>query len=63
MDGTQTCDSGRSASRAPGGREGSASRNGATETLRVQWRLAARDGCTRRWQREAPGGRAESTRR
>jgi len=47
-DGTQTRDSGHSVSRVPGGGEGSARRNGATETLMVQWGLAARDRCVRR---------------
>jgi len=52
-DGTQTCDNGHSARRAPGGKVGSARRNNAAETLEVRWRLAARD----RWGREAPGGK------
>jgi len=47
-DGTQTCDSGHSASRALGGREGSAKRNGAAETL------VARDRCARHWRCQVP---------
>jgi len=39
-----------------GGREGSARRNGATKTLMVRWRLAARGRCARRWQWVALGG-------
>jgi len=39
-DGTQTYDSGHSASRAPSGRVSSARRNRAAETLMVRWRLA-----------------------
>jgi len=44
---------------APGGREGSARRTGTTEGLEGDWRLAARDGCARRWRQVALGGRAE----
>jgi len=62
-DGMQISDSGHNASGVPGGREGSAKRNGAAETLTMRWCLAARERCTRRWWRVASGGMVKSARR
>jgi len=62
-DRTQTSDNSHNASMAPSGREGSARRNAAAETLTMRWGLAAREGCTRRWRRVAPGGMVKSAKR
>jgi len=61
-DRTQICDKGHNASRAAGGREGSTRWSGAAETLKGQWRLAARGGCARRWRQVASDGMVESAR-
>jgi len=70
-DGTQTNDSGQSASRSLGGGVGPARRN-EVKGLEGGWCLATQDGCARRWRTarclavtdsEVPGDRLESARR